>query len=169
MGDNLEIWKLIGGFGDRYEISSFGRVRSNGCKILKPRTDRGGYLFYALSENGKWKRNWAHRLVLTYFVEPRPSPAHEVNHINNVRVDNRPENLEWVTRLENAQHREKYGKNCRREGNGNAKLTWPIVRAIRGLLAQGNTQLHLASRFGVSNRMISEIHRNNFWAEERQA
>lgn len=162
----VEEWRPIPGYSQKYEISNFGRVRSFGHRLLKARKDRGGYVFFALSNQSKWKKNWAHRLVIAAFKGNAPSPKHEVNHIDSDRANNTPENLEWVTRLENARHREKYGKSCRHEGNGNAKLTWPLVRAIRGLLAQGNTQKHLAAKFGVSKQMISEIHRNNFWVEE---
>lgn len=163
---DAEAWKTIDGYGGRYEISSHGRLRSGGKLIRKPSLNRGGYVRYIVHADKKYTTLLAHRLVLEYFVGASPSDKHEVNHINNIRTDNRPENLEWVTRLENAQHREKFGKSAKGEGNGRAVLTWPLVRAIRGFLAQGNTQKHLASRFGVSHQMISEIHRNNFWVEE---
>lgn len=42
-----------------------------------------------------------HRIVATAFHGPAPSPQHVVDHIDTNRRNNRPENLRWVTRLEN--------------------------------------------------------------------
>jgi len=43
----------------------------------------------------------AHRIVATAFHGEPPSKAHVVDHIDTNRRNNRPENLRWVTRLEN--------------------------------------------------------------------
>lgn len=43
-----------------------------------------------------------HRIVATAFHGPAPSPDHVVDHIDTNRQNNRPENLRWFTRLENA-------------------------------------------------------------------
>ena len=42
-----------------------------------------------------------HRIVATAFHGPAPSPQHVVDHIDTNRRNNRPDNLRWVTRLEN--------------------------------------------------------------------
>ncbi|MDF1592572.1 MAG: HNH endonuclease signature motif containing protein [Desulfobacterales bacterium] len=42
-----------------------------------------------------------HRIVATAFHGPQPSKDHIVEHIDTNRRNNRPENLRWVTRLEN--------------------------------------------------------------------
>lgn len=42
-----------------------------------------------------------HRIVATAFQGENPSPSHVVDHIDTNRRNNRPENLRWVTRLEN--------------------------------------------------------------------
>lgn len=42
-----------------------------------------------------------HRIVATAFHGEQPSKSHVVDHIDTNRRNNRPENLRWVTRLEN--------------------------------------------------------------------
>lgn len=42
-----------------------------------------------------------HRIVATAFHGPAPSAQHVVDHIDTNRQNNRPENLHWVTKLEN--------------------------------------------------------------------
>ena len=42
-----------------------------------------------------------HRIVATAFHGKAPSDQHVVDHIDTNRQNNRPENLQWLTRLEN--------------------------------------------------------------------
>lgn len=42
-----------------------------------------------------------HRIVATAFHGEQPSESHIVDHIDTNRQNNRPENLRWITRLEN--------------------------------------------------------------------
>lgn len=43
-----------------------------------------------------------HRIVATAFLGPPPNPLYVVDHIDTNARNNRPENLRWLTRLENA-------------------------------------------------------------------
>lgn len=42
-----------------------------------------------------------HRIVATAFHGPAPSKSHVVDHIDTNKRNNRPENLRWLTRLDN--------------------------------------------------------------------
>lgn len=46
-----------------------------------------------------------HRLVMEYFGPPQPSPEYQIDHINRNPLDNRLENLRWVTCKENQNNR----------------------------------------------------------------
>lgn len=123
-----EIWKEIKGFESRYEVSNMGRVRSlstirtgkNGClikmepRILSPGPNKYGYFRVILSSGSKkLRKSYAlHRIVAQAFI-PNISGKETVNHINRDKSDNRVENLEWCTHLENAYHYEKTkGRDC---------------------------------------------------------
>jgi hypothetical protein len=47
-----------------------------------------------------------HRIVATAFLGPAPSEQHVVDHFDTNRQNNRPENLRWLTKLENILNNE---------------------------------------------------------------
>ena len=70
-------------------------------KIKKPSDN--SYIQISLKKEGKayWVR--VHRLVASAFI-PNPFGKPTVNHKNGIKYDNRVENLEWATYLENNLH-----------------------------------------------------------------
>jgi hypothetical protein len=99
-------WKKLPGF-QRYFISLKGIVKkvyqNEVEKELQVRIDRAGYATVRLSSKGKTSTCYVHRLVAGVFV-PNPYNLPYVNHINGNKLDNRPENLEWVTQARNVKH-----------------------------------------------------------------
>ena len=73
-----------------YEVSNLGRVKVN-SKIVPP-AKSGQYYTVA--------RCLLHRVVAQLFI-PNPENKPCVDHINTNRLDNRAENLRWVTAKEN--------------------------------------------------------------------
>lgn len=102
----LEEWKLIEGisnkFGHTYSVSDYGNVRNNGTgRILSKRLDKRGYA----RANVAGKEFKVHRLVAEYFVvNPRPGEFNMVNHIDTVKTNNLPSNLEWCDHDYNMAH-----------------------------------------------------------------
>ena len=113
----MEVWKEISGYNERYEVSNYGRVRSNdmivngrlqNChnkkgRILKPHTDKEGYKGVVLCVNQKRKTFRLHRLVEAAFI-PNPDNLPEIDHIDGDRANNRADNLRWSTRKQNANN-----------------------------------------------------------------
>lgn len=114
----MESWSACKGYEGAYEVSNFGKVRSldrivyrsdtgtgvlyKGC-IIAPVLDRRGYECVHLSLNNVSKRFRVHRLVAEAFIQNLEGKP-QVNHKEGVKTNNRVENLEWVTNLENMQH-----------------------------------------------------------------
>ena len=103
-----EIWKDIIGFENRYQVSNLGRIKSIikvdtiGRKrkehFLKPGTDTGGYKFVVLYPGKKHLK--VSRCVWSAFNGLIPEGM-QINHINEVKHDNRLENLNLMTPKEN--------------------------------------------------------------------
>lgn len=92
-----EIWKPIEGF-DNYQVSNWGRVKSlwfGKERILKPTKIGKGYLAVCLYKGrSQHCKKYVHHLVASAFLE-NPHNLSCINHINEVKTDNRSENLEY--------------------------------------------------------------------------
>lgn len=98
-------WKPVVGYENSYKVSNDGMVKStiNG-KVLK-QIDSHGYRFVNLRKQGKTRCVAVHRLVCTTFNGKPEDESMQVDHLNMLRSDNRPENLEWVTAQENQRRK----------------------------------------------------------------
>ena len=126
-----EIWKDIKGFEGIYQASNLGRIKSLKRpyrlkeKIKKPTRDRYGYYQVRLSKQSIGKGYLVHRLVWEAFNGHIPE-GYEVNHINEVKTDNRLSNLSLVTHRENLN----YGTRNERAGKvlKNGKKSKPVLQ-----------------------------------------
>ena len=109
-----EIWKQIEGYEGLYEVSNLGNVRSVDRKVWsrgfyatlkgkpkKVQVDPRGYGIVFLSNCGAEKTHRVHKLVAKAFI-PNPDKKPEIDHINANKMDNRADNLRWVTPKENS-------------------------------------------------------------------
>jgi hypothetical protein len=118
------VW--IEGYEGKYKIFADGRVQSF-CKgkpmFLKSADNSHGYQAYCLSKGGKTKSITAHILVAKHFVQ---KPALQVNHKNCNKLDNRAENLEWVTPQGNTYHAIANGMMAKKTSKPGSRLR-PVV------------------------------------------
>lgn len=97
-----EIYVPIKGFDGQYLVSNMGnfktrhRYHKEKYVTLKGWIHKGGYVRIELNN----KVFLAHRIVAEHFV-PNPENKYSVNHKNEIKTDNRAENLEWMTLAEN--------------------------------------------------------------------
>jgi hypothetical protein len=112
-----EVWKDVPSFHGILQVSNTGKVkrlaRHRNCKsggtaympekVLKLSVSTYGYYKFCISVDTKKYDLLLHRLVAEAFV-PNPENKPEVNHISGFKLNNSPENLEWVTSAENTKH-----------------------------------------------------------------
>ena len=180
-----EEWREITGYEGMYEISNFGRVRSQDKlilregtskpyihkgRILKPQTvstnktivehkPRKGYKQVALTNNGKAKFYYIHRLVANEFVyNEDPEKYNEVNHIDEDTFNNKADNLEWTTRNANMNHGTR-NKRISEKNMGNSKRAEFFtdgIPTVRYLKNQGiSIQLSRRYKTDFSNNKIT--------------
>lgn len=122
--DNEE-WVKVEGYGDQYYVSNKARVRKfkDGEWFYPSITiDKYGYKRLKLNYNGKKEHVFVHRLVAKAFVpNPNPNRYNIVNHIDENKLNNSPQNLEWCDipynlRYSRTRHQRAIVK-CTLEGN----------------------------------------------------
>lgn len=143
-----------------WEIDDVGRIwkMKNGSHARAERRTPQGYLQVRKMVNGIRLHAGAHRLVWRHFNGPIPAGM-TINHLNGIKDDNRPENLELATYSENLKHAFRTGlKTQWGQSNPAAKLSNKDTEEIRALYAAGGiTQAQLGNRFGVTFQTISDI------------
>lgn len=169
----IEEWRNIPSLPN-YEVSSVGRVRHKTRKrirtplVSKGGTQRGeGYLSVNvfMAAEGRNRHFAVHRLVCEAFHGPCPL-GHQCAHNNGIRNDNRPENLRWVTAIENAEDKQRHGTTVRGAKHKLAKLAPSDIQAILAAAAQGASSGELGRKFGVSRQVIWRIKCGTSYAGE---
>jgi hypothetical protein len=158
----MEEWRPIAGYEGLYEISNVGRVR-NRVRVLTPNVGKD-YARIQLANKGQFHRYQVHLLVLAAFVGPCPK-GKQGNHKNGVKTDNHLENLEYVTRSENALHAYRVLHRPRQQGSlhGCHKLIESEVLEIIRRSTTGETLRSIATDFNVCDSTVSQIARGRTW------
>lgn len=115
-----EEWREIPETGEKYFISSYGRVLSlcyDRIRFLKPflcGKANNQYLYVELSGYGLFSIN---RLVATAFCE-KPPAAVEVHHKDRNPLNNRADNLVWLTKEQHLEAHRKLRAEAKSKENG---------------------------------------------------
>ena len=153
-----EEWRRIPGHGDRYIVSSWGRV----AKLLQGYIGKAGYRVVCLSHIKRPVLLGVHQVVMRVFRGP--ANGMWLHHRDNDKVHNDLRNLEYLTPKENTIRAFDDGLNFRCEDKVEAKLTNEQVRQIRDLCSAGIlSQREIGERYGVKQGTISGIHIGKTW------
>ncbi len=159
-----ELWRSVVG-NDRYEVSSYGNVRNaKSLRVLKPWPVGYGYLTIGL---GKAGRHYVHQLICTTWHGPRPDGLFAC-HANDIKTDNRPQNLYWGTRSENMDDMIRNDRTRKGEKHHDSKLTEELVREMRALRADTKMSYpSIAAKYNVSTVTAWDAINRRTWTHVR--
>jgi len=144
-----------------YYVTDSGRVfsikqsliKGKYIKTISPSVTNVGYVVYALSDKtGQRRHKYAHRLVAECFI-PNPDGLREVNHKDLVKVNNRVENLEWMSHKQNQGH----AANADRW----KKIKGEDRKAAMEMINAGMDYRQVAEKFDVSYMSVSSMAKKN--------
>ncbi len=140
----MEVWKEIPKYKGRYLASNLGRIKTDKtiCKDKNGKTysikekikkfflNKNGYLTVSMCIDNVVKTEYVHYLVLSAFTNDRKDKM-TVNHINEIKTDNRIENLEWLTYRENNMHGTKVKRTSDKKFKKRIKIDKKTLETIK--------------------------------------
>jgi hypothetical protein len=159
-----EVWTIVPSY-PQYFVSNLGRVKRNDKIIRQKISGNREYFMVGLCKDGVQKTVTVHSLVALCFIGERVGSM-VINHIDMDKSNNKSDNLEYITQLENLRHARKHGIFSnppvrRGEENNKAKLTYLEVRTIRNKASF--LMKELSQQYGVDKESIRNILGRKTW------
>jgi hypothetical protein len=124
-----EEWRAIPGTG--YLASSEGRImNSKTMRVLKPHANDHGYYTFMIPSKGN--RSVQRYIAYAFGLIDSLDSELEIDHINDVRTDNRISNLQAITHRQNLKKRDSTGMGYRKPIDA-FDLKGKYVRSFRSL------------------------------------
>lgn len=125
----VEEWKDIKGYEGIYKISNLGKVvRIKGSQEHPMKIwNNGRYMEIRLSKGGKSTHFTLHRLLAVHFI-PNPDNLPFVNHIDENKLNNSINNLEWCTQVYNTNYGEGRHPIIVLDEMSGIETTYPTIR-----------------------------------------
>ena len=157
--ENKIIWKDIPGYEGLYKVSNTGKIFSVVTnRELSVIQKKDGYTCISLCDKDHNKKQYRiHQLVAKAFI-PNPNNLPMINHKNEIKNDNRVENLEWCT----AQYNTSYGTSPKRISD---KMKG-VPKSKEAIEKRKITMKEKLSKMTKEER--SAMFSNNSWSDERR-
>lgn len=182
-----DLWSTPPGLTEKQASKFWSRVdKQDGCWEWQGYIRKNGY--GAFNPVGSTSPILSHRLAYMLSIGPIPDGLVICHHCDNRRCC-RPDHLFVGTRAENNHDMQRKGRCAsgdnnglrrhpernpmflypekaammRGENNGNSKLSWPQVEAIRKQFSEGRTKIAIAREFSVSHRTVRSIIGGETW------
>lgn len=147
------------------KIGSSNNREVGSVKILSPLVINSGYETVTLVKAGVYnERRTVHRLVASTFLS-NPDSLPEVNHKNGSKLDNRVDNLEWVSTSGNRRHAIDTGLQVSLKGVqvNTCKLSESDVIEISQLYKNGVSSDKIADKYNISSKQVNTIGLGSQW------
>ena len=164
--NNMEIFKDINKFENKYQISNTGKVRNKKTGLyLKPKYNKKGYQYINLSINKYKSVKWyIHRLVGFHFI-PNPENKPQINHKDGNPSNNNVENLEWCTNEENQRHAVLNNLHFQGENHKSSKFTNESILLLPKLVKIGFNPTYINKLTGVAIQNLDKIFKGKTWRQ----
>ena len=132
-----------------YEVSSFGRIKSNKSnKLMTLLSWRSGHKYFGVWNSKKHFSISVSRMVLFAFVG-KPKRKQECSHLNGNPSDNRLVNLRWETHAENMARTIKHGTSIAGEKDPNCKWGRKLMLKVKKMIDRGERPKQVSYITGV--------------------
>lgn len=157
-----EIWKDYNGsikqFQGKIKVSNLGRIfDKKNKKILKKKINNKGYERIDIIIDGKRYNKPVHKIIAETFI-PKKNNKFYIDHINDIKNDNRACNLRWIQydeNLRNPFYKEKQEMILTKKGN-------IISENINGFKLVFKSKKDLKSYFKTKANIDKIIKKNDF-------
>lgn len=153
-----------------YEVSNYGRLRSfqsGGEGTIIKGSVIQGYRSLNIRVKGKTICRYVHKLVAEYFLAPGQPGQTYVIHLDHDKLNNRAQNLRWVTKEAMVEHNRSNPNVINRpqpKRTRNYKLTESKVKMIKRLLRNDKNRLKMIARqFGITHTQLNRIRSGENW------
>lgn len=175
-------WRDVSGWEGKYKVSDRGDVLSVSRiilskdhndkptkaivdeKILKSKIEKTGYVSVTVKDRDRRMTFRVHKLVAQAFI-PNPENKPQINHINGIKTDNRVENLEWCTQVENAKHAVATGLNTPTIGtrHWNHKHSEEDALLVKTEYEGGMSRKQISKKYGYEYVFVYNVTSGQRW------
>ena len=169
---NDEVWRVIPNCNNRYQISSYGRLKSFVFNKKNGQIIKGSYIngfkHVTLKMDNYNHRVYVHKLVAEIWIS-KPSDQHiYVTHLDENLKNNHVSNLEWHTHKTLIEKHREFAKKKYRDSKSpiamsNNKLKEADIMLLKSMLERGVVQSKIANMFCISEMQVTRIKRGENW------